>query len=247
MDITNIYLECVDSTNQYAKMYSEGFDPNQITCIIADEQTAGRGRFNRQWHSPKGQNIYVTFFFRLPIHTLHLTCLAQLMTLGIAMVLLREGVACAIKWPNDIQVKKKKMAGVLCETRFHSHDVEIFLGAGINVNMTEDHLSRINQPATSLHLETGHEWNRADLLKKCQKQFVADLQQFKKEGFTPFRRLFENLLAYKGQTVRCFDGDHEWIGICHSITADGQLNIYLPNKEIHTIRSGDLDLGSVKQ
>jgi biotin-(acetyl-CoA carboxylase) ligase len=77
-------------------------------------------------------------------------------------------------------------------------------------------------------------------LKKLQKQFAFDLQKFKKEGFAPFHSQYENLLAYKGQTIRCFDGKKEWVGICHSVTSDGQLNLYLPNKEIHTMLTGDI-------
>ena len=106
--------------------------------------------------------------------------------------------------------------------------------------MDAQQLSLIDQPATSLLIETDQLWDRSSLLKKLQKQFLVDLQKFKKEGFTPFHSQFENLLAYKGQTIHCFDGKKEWVGICHSVTNDGQLNLYLPNKEIHTVISGDI-------
>lgn len=240
MKIKDIYLESVDSTNTYAKTHSQEFDSAQLTCITADEQTAGRGRHQRSWYSPKGQNIYSTFYFRLPLQTLHLGSLGQVMTLCLATILLKEEIPCQIKWPNDVQLNRKKVAGVLCETQFHPHDIEIFLGIGINVNLKPDQLTHIDQPATSLLIETKHEWDREALLKKLQKQFIVDLQKFKKEGFTPFHSQFENLLAYKGQTIRCFDGKKEWVGICHSVTNDGQLNIYLPNKEMHTILAGDI-------
>jgi len=240
MEIKDIHLETVGSTNEYAKTHSSQFDPQEITCINADQQTAGYGRMQRRWHSPKDCNIYATFYFRLSLQTLHLASLAQIMTLSVSMVLIKEGLCPKIKWPNDVQLNEKKLAGVLCETRFHTDGIEIFLGIGINVNMDLDQLSLIDQPATSLSNETGHLWDRAVLLKKLQKQFAADLEKFKKEGFTPFHSQFENLLAYKGQTIRCFDGHKEWVGICHSITSDGQLNLYLANKEIHTMLSGDI-------
>jgi BirA family transcriptional regulator, biotin operon repressor / biotin---[acetyl-CoA-carboxylase] ligase len=240
MEIKDIHLESVDSTNLYAKSHCNQFDPNQLTCITAEEQTAGRGRMQRHWHSPKGQNIYATFYFRLPLHALHLISLSQIMTLSLSLILIKEGLAPKIKWPNDVQLNGKKMAGILCETQFCSDHIDIFLGIGINVNMTTEQISQIDQPATSLFIETNQTWDRAALLKKLQKQFLTDLQKFKKEGFTPFHSQFENLLAYKGQSIRCFDGKKEWVGICHSITNDGQLNIYLPNKEIHTVLSGDI-------
>ena len=243
MEIIDIHLDSVDSTNTYAKQHSSEFAPDKLVCIDAQEQTAGRGRQNHVWHSPRSQNIYATFCFRLPLHTLHLISLGQVMTLSLALVLLKEGLHPKVKWPNDVHINNKKMAGVLCETQFHSDYIDIFLGIGVNVNMEPMDFVHINQPATSLFAETGHLWDRNALLKKLQKQFLADLQKFKKDGFTPFHSQFENLLAYKGQTIRCLDGKKEWVGICHSVTNDGQLNLYLPNKEIHTILSGDIKPG----
>ena len=245
MEIKDIHLESVDSTNDYAKTHCSEFNPKQIICISAEEQTQGRGRMQRPWHSPKGHNIYATFYFQLPLHTLHLVSLSQIMALSLSMVLLKEGLFPKIKWPNDVQLNGKKMAGALCETQFHSEYIEIFLGIGVNVNMDANQLAHIDQPATSLSIETNHPWDCAALLKKLQKQFTADLQKFKKEGFTPFHSQFENLLAYKGQTIRCLEGKKEWVGICHSVTNDGQLNLYLPNKEMHTVLSGDVKNASL--
>lgn len=219
-------------------MHAQTFPPREITCVSAEEQTAGRGRYQRKWVSPRGVNIYATFYFRLPVGALHLTSLAQVMTFSFAAVLLHEGLHPKIKWPNDVQLGGKKVSGVLCETSFHKEFVELFLGIGINVNM--DTTAQIDQPATSLFLETGHKWDKAALLKKVQKQFASDLEKFKKEGFAPFHNSFENLLAYKGQTIHCNDGKKVWTGICHSITNEGHLNLYLPDKTLLTILSGDI-------
>lgn len=237
-----IHLDTVDSTNTYAKKHAESFPPSQITCITAEEQTAGRGRYERKWVSPRSVNIYATFYFRLPVNTLHLVSLSQVMTYSFATVLMHEGLHPKIKWPNDVQLKGKKVSGILCETVFHKDFVELFLGIGVNVNLDAETASKIDQPATSLLIETGKKWDKSALLKKIQKQFATDLEKFKKEGFTPFHSAFENLLAYKGQTVKCFDGKKTWTGICHSLTNDGQLNIYLPDKTMQVITSGDIAL-----
>lgn len=239
-EITTIHLDTIDSTNTYAKRHVHTFAPDKITCISAEEQTAGRGRFQRSWHSPKHLNLYVTFYFRLPLNTLHLVSLAQVMTYSFAHILLQQKLHPKIKWPNDVQLNNKKIAGVLCETSFQEKYAEIFLGIGINVNM--DSFGKIDKPATSLKVETGRTWDKEALLKQLQKQFAADLERFKKEGFTPFHSQFENLLAYKGQTIHCFDGKKEWVGICHSLTNDGQLNLYLPDKSIHTVLAGDISV-----
>lgn len=238
--MNTIHLESVDSTNTYARQHAKSFDPAKITCITADYQTAGRGRFQRHWISPKGENLLATFYFRLPSHSLHLISLAQVMAASIASVLLHEDLHPKIKWPNDVQLSGKKLAGVLCETTFSGGGIDVFLGAGINVNMSKEHLSKIDQPATSLFVETGRHWEIKALLQHLQRQFESDLSKFKKEGFAPFHHFFENLLSLKGHEVRCFDGKKVWVGICHSLTMDGQLNLYLPDKTIHTVSSGEV-------
>ncbi len=241
MEIGEIHLNTIDSTNTYAKTHAENFAADKITCITAEEQTAGRGRYQRKWTSPRGVNLYTTFYFCLPISTLHLISLAQVMAYSLTALLLREGLDPKIKWPNDIQLHGKKVSGILCETIFRSKDVQIILGIGINVNMSPEALATIDQPATSLKNETHREWDRKDLLKKLQKQFVSDLETFKEKGFAPFHDLFEKRLALKGQTIRCFDGKKEWVGICHSVSSDGQLNLLLENQTLHTLRSGDIE------
>lgn len=238
--MNEIHLDIIDSTNTYAKLHSHTFPQNQITCITAEEQTGGRGRYQRSWVSPRGVNIYATFYFTLPLNTPHITSLAQLIAYSFAKLLQQKGLKPQVKWPNDIQLNRKKVSGILCETRFQPHSVEIFLGIGINVNLDPETVAKIDQPATSLSIETEKEWDRKVLLKELQKQFQTDLELFKQKGFSPFYKEFEYLLAMKGETIRCFDGQREWVGVYHSLTEEGQLNLLLPDQTIHTIRSGDL-------
>jgi BirA family biotin operon repressor/biotin-[acetyl-CoA-carboxylase] ligase len=235
-----IHLSVVDSTNLYAKNHCRAFPQNEITCVVAEEQTAGVGRYKRKWVSPKGVGLYVTFYLALPLQTMHLISLAQLMSLSFAKVLIKEGLQPEIKWPNDVRLSGKKVSGVLCETQFHPEHVDLFLGIGVNVNLDAETAANIDQPATSLLIETGKKWDKVALLKKLEAQFVEDLTRFKKEGFTPFYKQFDELLAFKGEEVRCFDGKKTWVGICHSLTPDGQLNLLLPDHTLHQVLSGDI-------
>jgi BirA family biotin operon repressor/biotin-[acetyl-CoA-carboxylase] ligase len=238
-----IQLEQIDSTNTYAKHHCASFPKDQITCVTAEEQTAGRGRYDRKWISPKGVNIYATFYFRLPVNTLDLVSLSQVMAYSLASLLVKEGLKPKIKWPNDIQLNGKKVSGILAETQFNRDFVEIFLGVGINVNLDAESAGKIDQPATSLLIETGKKWDKMGFLHKLQKQFTGDLEKFKKEGFAPFYKEFDRWLALKGETVRCFDGKKVWVGICHSLTKDGQLNLLLPDQTMHKVLSGDIKVG----
>lgn len=235
-----IHLDAIDSTNTYAKTHRSLFPPHQISCVYADEQTAGRGRQQRNWISPKGVNLYVTFFLQLPSNTLHLTAIGQVLALSSASVLLKHRFAPRIKWPNDLQLRGKKVAGILCETTFHSPLVDLFLGIGINVNMEPELLKQIDQPATSLFAETGRIWDKETLLEELKTTFAKDVEIFKKQGFTPFWAHFDELLALKGQTIRCFDGETHWTGICQGISPDGRLKLELPSREIKLLSSGDI-------
>lgn len=233
-----IHLDVVDSTNAYAKKHYRSFPKDEITCIAAEEQTAGRGRYQRKWTSPRGMGLYVTFYLSLPLNTLHLTALTQVLALSFALCLIKMGLKPLLKWPNDILLKNKKVSGVLCETEFEKECVHLFLGIGINVNLSE--VGQIDQPATSLFLETGKMWDKEKVLQELQQQFEKDLKTFQKGGFFPFHKRFEELLAMKGETVRCFDGKKVWTGICHSITEAGYLNLLMPDQTIHPVLSGDI-------
>lgn len=235
-----IHLSTIDSTNTYAKLHVREFPTNQITCIYADEQTAGRGRQQRSWVSPPEVNLYVTFFLQLPLNTPHLTSIGQILALSCASLLSRYNLSANIKWPNDIQLKGKKVAGILCETTFHPPLVDLFLGIGLNVNMEKALLDQIDQPATSLLAETNKIWERKTLLRELQAQFEQDLKKFTQEGFAPFHALFNDLLAMKGQEIILFDGQRTWSGICDSITPHGELKLVLQSGEVKTFASGDV-------
>lgn len=229
---TNIYLDTIDSTQAYAKAHAASFAPDAITCICAEEQTQGRGRFQRTWISPPGVNLYVTFCFTLPARDI--SSLAQVMAHTVATVL--KQLHPQIKWPNDVLIKNKKVSGALCETVFEKDKVHCFLGLGVNVNMAAEDLARIDQPATSLLVETGRTWDRKALLKQIQEEWGKNLTLFEKAGFAPFHDAIEKILAYKGQEIRSLGG------ICHSLTPDGRLNVYHPEtKTMETLSSGDLN------
>lgn len=194
MDLVEIDLTTIDSTQEYAKKNYTSFDPAKLTCISAEEQTKGKGTWQKKWISPKGVNIYATFYFQLAARAPDLTTLAQVMSSSFASILLAEGLHPKVKWPNDIQLNGKKVSGVLCETIFEKEFVAIFLGIGINVNMEEKDLSQIDQPATSLKVETKRIWDRKNLLRKLEVQFEKDLALFKQKGFEPFRVRLKTIL-----------------------------------------------------
>ncbi len=241
-NIYYIHFDSIDSTNTWTKKNAATLDPNQLTCVTALEQTSGRGRFFRKWISPKGQNIYATLFFSLPRNCPYLINLGQILSLSCISVLKKKGFCPKIKWPNDLLLEGKKVAGILCETLSFEDRIGVALGIGINVNMSQELLDTIDQPATSLAQLSGQTWTLEQILEPVLKQFLKDLDLLETKGFEPFRPMYESYLAYKGETISCNDGLKMIKGICHSINPDGRLNLLLPDGKVATLNAGELKL-----
>lgn len=238
--VVPIHLEKVNSTNTYAKENYRHFNLNSMTRITADEQSAGRGRFERNWVSPKGQNIYLTYFFTAEKKIMDLNNLAQIISLSITKLMSTFGLSPHIKWPNDVLINGKKIAGVLCET-IDLHDrFGVVLGCGINVNMPKNLLDEIDQPATSLLVELGKEQDKTALIEQLERFFLEDYHIFLRDGFKPFYMGYDALLTHKGKPITLNQNGHLISGTLHSLNPDGRLNILLDNGEIQTLSSGEI-------
>lgn len=235
-----IHFDTINSTNVWTKKNADSLDSDHLTCITALEQTAGRGRFYRKWLSPKGQNIYATLYFCLPKESPYVMNLGQILSLSCITILKKKGFFPQVKWPNDILLDGKKVAGILCETVLFEDRIGIVLGIGINVNMSQELLDTIDQPATSLSQLSGQTWTLEQILEPVLKQFLQDLHLLQTHGFEFFRSTYEQLLAFKGESISCSDGMKKIKGICHSVCPDGRLNLLLPNGNITTLTAGDL-------
>lgn len=181
MNIREICLDTVHSTHTYAKEHASDFAAQELTCITAEEQTAGKGQFQRKWISPRDVNLYISFYFQIPPRSPYLTELSSLMIKSIQKVLQRDGVDPKMKWPNDLLLNGKKIAGALCDTEFHETHIEIILSFGLNVNMEGKDCVLVDQPVTSLKEETGKSWDKRALLKQIQNQFILDLAKAQNE------------------------------------------------------------------
>lgn len=241
--IDYIRLEKVNSTNTWVKEHARAFDPTHLTCVTAWEQTAGRGRFQRQWISVPGESLLASLFFTLPQETKILSNLGQILSLSCATVLQTLGFAPQIKWPNDLLLSGKKVAGILCETVSLETRLGIALGIGLNVNVKTEVLRTIDPPATSLLEISGHTWKLEQILEPLLKQFLIDLEKLEQEGFAPFHPLYEKLLAFRGKTITVKNGHQTVTGICHSINAEGRLTLLLPDGKLLVLAAGEVEAG----
>lgn len=240
-EISYLHLEEVDSTQSYAKSHLQSTSASILYCVYADFQTHGRGTHGRSWHSPKGDNLYLTCAFSCPLSP-QLHQMAQIMSFSTCKVLQLLGFKPTIKWPNDIMLTNKKVAGILCEIEKVQHQSQIFIGIGMNLNMTKDDLKNVSQEATSLFLECQKHIPLTTVLFPLAEQFLHDINLYLKEGFAPFFKEYSTLMIYKNAAVLF---NSQYIGYVEKMNEDGALIIRKENGTLEKIYSGSLDITSL--
>ncbi|MBD3263924.1 MAG: biotin--[acetyl-CoA-carboxylase] ligase, partial [Candidatus Omnitrophica bacterium] len=168
----------VDSTNDMAfKLAQEGAP--EVTAVYSDTQKKGRGRRGREWCSPPG-GIYVSFVVRPARALQELKFLPVIVSYALIKVLRQNGIKDAyIKWPNDVMIENKKVAGVLVEARVSARVEFAVIGIGLNVNSERKDLP---SQATSLCLQTQKPAEIKEIFEKTVEEFLAVYSEFKEKG-----------------------------------------------------------------
>jgi BirA family transcriptional regulator, biotin operon repressor / biotin---[acetyl-CoA-carboxylase] ligase len=241
MEVIRHHFVQLDSTNTWAKQNAYQFDPNHITLVTAHEQTAGRGRFKRLWISPPGENIYATFCFFLEHRLDEIGNIPQILALSAAQLLEKLGFPAKIKWPNDVLMDGKKIAGILCETTSPHDLLCIILGIGLNVNMPQETIQTIDRPAISLFAFDGFKRDYEEVLIELQNIFTQNLALFLKEGFKPFLSPFLQLIIHReGEQMRFHDNGIIREGIYKGINPNGTLTLLISNGEERIFFAGEI-------
>lgn len=241
MQIKRQHFKTLQSTNTWVKEQLDTFDLQSLTLVTASEQTGGRGRFHRQWLSPKDLNIYATFLFFMPELRNDVGNIPQLLALGAAETLEAILPAVRLKWPNDVVIGKKKLGGILCEVGLSRDAWGVITGIGININMPDSLLKTIDRPATSLLVETGKPHAVEPLIDKLAEKFQNHLQCFLKEGFEPFYEAMNARMAHQLNDVLQFsDFKHQIEGRYQGLNKDGTLNLLLPGGSLKICTTGEL-------
>lgn len=238
------YEHSVTSTQEIAHKHAlNGADEG--TIIIADEQTSGRGRLGRSWHSPKGNGIWMSIILRPnipPQKAPQLTLLAAVSVVqGIEEV---TGLDAQIKWPNDILIDGKKVVGILTELQAEADRVNsVIIGVGINVNTPEEMFPEdISKIATSLKVESGKEIERAHLVRAIMENLEKLYYLYLEHGFAPIKLLWEGSAASLGKRVRVRTITGELYGKAQGITDEGVLLVEDDEGEVHRVYSADIEL-----
>lgn len=239
---TCLSFNTLESTNDYGKALAKEQRVHG-TLIVADEQTAGRGRRGRIWQSPKGTSIYMSLCLEpefLPERAPGLTLVMALAAAaGIREV---TGAESKIKWPNDLVVNKKKVCGILTELCMEKDRYVVVIGTGINVN-TEHFPEEIRETATSLKLETGKAIVKETLIHAILKHFEICYEKYSQTGdLTLLKGSYEAILANKDQEVCVLDPKGAYTGIAAGITNDGSLIVICEDGSKKTVSSGEVSV-----
>lgn len=241
MKLVRHHFEVIDSTNTWAKSNAHLLPRNQVTLVSASEQTAGRGRFKRRWESPPGQNVLASFCFFVDKRRQDIGNIPQILAISAAQVLESLSFYPALKWPNDVLLNKKKVAGILAETTTVDELLCLIIGIGLNVNMPQGLLEKIDRPATSLFVEGGQHLSVEEILHLLQKQFLLHLESFLKAGFSSFFEEYKQRATIDPcQKIFFDDGQKIWEGTFHDIYEDGSLSLKLSDGRIKIFLAGEI-------
>ncbi len=235
-----LYLEEIDSTNKYAKERIS--DIKDKTVVYTFKQTAGRGRLQRKWSYLGEDNIYASIVLKPSRDYKEVySNLTQLLCVVLAEVFEEYNICPKIKWPNDIRVNRKKISGILAEAVSGVNGLEgLILGFGVNLNTKIEILSKIDQPATSLNIETGKYIDKEVFLKNVIDKFCLYYNNFIEEGFLLIRKDYLRRAEFlnKEVTVKVFNKTYS--GIAEDVTPDGALKLRDKNNEEHILLIGDI-------
>jgi BirA family transcriptional regulator, biotin operon repressor / biotin---[acetyl-CoA-carboxylase] ligase len=234
----------IDSTNRVAMELGHSGEP-EGTVIIAEEQTAGRGRAGHSWHSERATGIYVTVLLRPKISPVQASLLTMMAGLSaFSAIRAQSDLKLDLKWPNDILIGGKKVGGILTEMHAEPNQVRfVIVGIGINVNQ-EKFPADLSAIATSLRAETGRPQSRLELLVRLLRQFETDYNQFVVNGPESVIRNFETVSSFtRGERVRVTNGVEAFGGITDGLSREGFLRVRPDGRgESVSIIAGDVTL-----
>ena len=235
-----IRLEEINSTNLYAKSHLD--EINDKTVICTDKQTSGRGRFGRAWFDLGEGNIFMSLVLKpyedfKPLYA----NLTQYFSVILCEILEEYGLKPQIKWPNDVLVDGKKIAGILSETVMQGHNFKgLVLGAGINLNAKSDDLKQItDKEVTALNLEIGQFVDKHIFLDKLMNRFFENYDKFLEQGFVMIEQDYIKRACFLGKEISVKDFNNTISGLAKSINSAGEIILERDGNDI-TVTIGDI-------
>ena len=231
----------IDSTNEEALRWGRDGAPHGA-LVTADAQTAGRGRRGRSWSSPTGKGLYLSLLVRPDTVDFHLSHLNFAACLAATRAVQKQtGQTCHTKWPNDVLLNGRKIAGVLSEAVWHEGKFSFaVIGLGLNVNHSREELPpRPIYPASSLLIETGRFWEIAALRDGWLKDFKTIYRRLHSGDPDSLRDEFWRRCAQKNKSVMVQGESKTLRGVAIGLAQDGSL-LLETQSGIERVLAGDL-------
>lgn len=236
-----VFEETTSTNDVMEKLARDGVKEGVV--VFAESQTKGRGRLGRKWVSPARKGLWFSILLRPAMRPANVTQL----TIAAATALFRAirgqtGVAPEIKWPNDILMRGKKIAGILTELSAELDQVKyVILGVGINANhVIAEFPPELRKIAGSLRIETSQRVNRAELAVKILQEFDRDYERIRAGEFEAVADEWEEHCATLGQNVAIHAGDRTIRGAAESLDTDGALLLRTQHGRLERIIGGDV-------
>lgn len=240
------YRETVGSTNDLARHLARAGAPDG-QVVIADEQTAGKGRLGRSWTTPRGSALAMTLVLRPALPPHHAPRITLAAAVAVAEAVRSEtGLPAGIKWPNDLQVRGRKFCGILTEMEADMDRVEfVVCGMGLNVNLTREDLpAEVQETATSLAAEAQRTIARAPLARAILTRFEAVYADLTGGCFSAVLERWRELSVTLGRqvSVRSVTGAPTLHGMAEDLDSDGALLVRSEEGGLHRVVAGEVSL-----
>ncbi|UCD13176.1 MAG: biotin--[acetyl-CoA-carboxylase] ligase [Thermoplasmatales archaeon] len=234
-----VVFDEIPSTNIEAKELAENGE-GEGTVVLARIQKKGRGRFNRLWESPDG-GVYLSIILRPDCPSDKATLLSLLAAIAVSTSIASYGVSAKVKWPNDIRVNGKKIAGILLESEAFGNSLKyVILGIGINLNIDKNLLSaKVKSISTSLSEEIGTSINYHSFIKNLLFNLDEYYKLFLSKKYDRIIKEWKNQSDTLGRIVRITTSSEQIIGKVYDIDRSGFLIVILNSGKHKTITSGD--------
>ena len=236
-----VFQETTSTNDLVEKMARDGVEEGIV--IFAEKQTRGRGRLGRSWHSPRGLGIYVSILFRPKVAPPAITRLTIAAAASVARAIeLVTGLKPEIKWPNDLLLRGRKVAGILTEMNAEMDRVRhAIVGLGVDVNHESgDFPSELRGVATSLRLEQGRKVSRAELALAILRELDRDYARAMSPRFEELADEWESRCTTIGQQVVIRMGPRHLRGCAESLDADGALLLRTEHGHLERVVGGDV-------
>jgi BirA family transcriptional regulator, biotin operon repressor / biotin---[acetyl-CoA-carboxylase] ligase len=238
------HFDIAASTNDLAKKLGVQGAP-EGALVVAETQSAGRGRLGRSWHSPPGMGLYASLLLRPPLPPADMPLITLSTAVSVVRTLTRSvGVIPGIKWPNDLILNGKKLGGILTEMETESDQIRyLVVGLGLNVN-NPDFPPELAGTATSLFQEKGRPFQRVPLLKTWLEEFENLYLRFLARGFPEILEEWKQHSVTLGKYVAVRQGTRHLEGLALEVAADGALLLETARGEVMKVTSGEITLES---